>query len=189
MIKRIANFPVLALFLFLLAPATAVGDEALVNLGEPGALVLPLPQDWSHEIGPADADTPPTVILQAPHADIVVLVTPFWAHEGAELDYGTAGSVHRVVERSAVEIAPGAAEARLAIEPIGGGRTGYWFFATDKSLVGRAPVPNEYLYLIQGAVMVGDLLCTFTVLTNDTPSADAELALEMLRNAAHRTGA
>jgi hypothetical protein len=176
------------LFLFASTVAPANASEALVDLGEPGALMLPMPRDWTHEIGPADGDVPPTIILQAPNADTVVLVTPFWAHEGAEPDYGTAGSVHRVVERSAAEIAPGAVEDRLTIEPIGGGRIGFMFFATDKSLVGRTPAPDEYRYLIQGAVMVGDLLCTFTVLTNDKPSADAELALEMLRNAAHRTG-
>jgi len=187
--KSIASFPAFALLLFLLTPATAIAGEALIDLGQPGALMLPLPKGWSHEIGPVDADMPPTVILRTPNADFVVLVTPFWAQEGAEPDYGTAGSVHRVVERSAAEIAAGAVEGQLTIEPVGGGRTGYMFFATDKTPVGRTPAPDEYRYLIQGAVMVGDLLCTFTMLTNDKPSANAELALGMLRNAAHRTGA
>ena len=36
--------------------------------------------------------------------------------------------------------------------------------------------------------MVGKLLCTFTILTNDRPSQDAEQALEMLRTAAHPKG-
>ena len=187
MLKSLASF--LALFLFLLTPATAIASEALVDLGEAGALMLPLPKGWSHEIGPADAGMPPTVIMQTPNAEFVVLLTPFWAQEGAEPDYGTAGSVHRVVERIAAEVAPGAVEGRLRIEPVGGGRTGYMFFATDKTLVGRTPAPDEYRYMIQGALMVGDLLCTFTMLTNDQPSADAERALGMLRNAAHRTGA
>ena len=37
--------------------------------------------------------------------------------------------------------------------------------------------------------MVGDLLCTFTVLTNERPSGIIDAAMMMLRTAAHRTGA
>lgn len=53
-------------------------------------------------------------------------------------------------------------------------------------LLAPSAAPGEYLYLMQGAVMVGKLLCTFTILTNDRASPEAEEALEMLRNAAHR---
>lgn len=97
--------------------------------------------------------------------------------------------MRRIVERSAAEIAPGAVEGKLEIAPIGGGKIGFMFFATDKSLVGRTLQPGEYLYLMQGAVMVGELLCAFTVLTNDNSSAVVARALEVMLNAAHRTGA
>lgn len=189
MIRRISSFPALALLLFLLPTATAAAEEAVIDLGEPGVLVLPLPKDWSHDVSPAGADKPPTAELRAANSDTIVLVTPFWAHDGAEPDYGTADSVRRVVERSAAEIAPGAADRELKILPIGADRIGFMFFATDKSLVGRAPPPGEYKYLLQGAVMVGKLLCTFTYLTNDKSSANIGRTLEVMLNATHRTGA
>lgn len=180
-----------AILLFLLAStvATANADEAVIDLGEPGVLVLPLPKDWSHDISPAGADKPPTAELRAANSDTIILVTPFWAHDGAEPDYGTADSVRRVVERSATEVAPGAADRELKILPIGADRIGFMFFATDKSLVGRTPPPGEYKYLLQGAVMVGKLLCTFTYLTNDKSSANIGRTLEVMLNATHRVGA
>lgn len=181
---------VLTLMAFLLASPSglAVAGEAVIDLGKQGALVLPLPKDWSHDVRSPGIDLPPTVSMRAAKTDTAVLITPLWAVEGAEPDFGTPDSVHRIVERSAAEIAPGAVEGKLKIAPIGGGKIGFMFFATDKSLVGRTPQPGEYLYLIQGAVMVGELLCTFTVLTNDNSPVVVARALEAMLNAAHRIG-
>lgn len=179
---------VLVLITSAVSPAQA--DEFTVDLGEPGILVLDVAAYWSQEVRSPGNDTPPTILLQKDDGErFAMLITPAWAGPAAAPDFGTPGSVRRIVESSAAEIAPGAAEEQLTIEPVGGGRIGFMFFATDKSLVGRTPPPDEYLYLMQGAVMVGKLLCTFTILTNDRPSPDAEQALEMLRSAAHRLGA
>ena len=195
--KRLAaNFPhpkcLLVAVLILLASSVglAQADEFTLNLGEPGTLVLDLAPHWSQEVGSSDNGTPPTVrIYRGDGSHFAMLITPVWAGQDAAPDFGTADSVRRIVESSAAEISPGAAEEHLEIEPVGKGKTGFMFVATDKSLVGRTPQPDEYVYLMQGAVMVGKLLCTFTILTNDRPSPDAEQGLEMLRNATHRVGA
>ena len=188
----VRTFGMLVIALFLLAPSAgqALGDEFSLDLGEAGVLAVDLPQGWSTEVGSSGSDTPPTVAIQQEGSDrFILLITPVWAGPGAAPDFGTPGGVRGIVESSAVEIAPGAVEGQLTVEPIGGGKVGFMFSATDSSLVGRTPAPGEYLYLMQGAVMVGKLLCTFTILTNDRASPEAEEALEMLRNAAHRTGA
>lgn len=183
---------ILALALFLLIPPVelAQAEEFTVDLGEPGILALDAAPYWSQEIRSPGDGLPPTILLRKDGGErFAMLMTPLWAGVTASPDFGTRESVRRIVESSAAEVAPGAAEEQLTIEPVGGGKIGFMFFATDKSLVGRTPPPDEYLYLMQGAVMIGKLLCTFTVLTNDRPSPDAEQALEMLRNATHRVGA
>lgn len=190
MVKRIAGSLALAPLLFLLSSAPAAADEALIDLGEPGILVLPIPAQWNHEVLPGDDGMPPVVRLRAPGEEsFIALVIPVWAQVAEISDFGTPHGVHRIVSNIAIAIAPTSAEGRLKIREIGGGRVGYWFSATDKSLVGRTPPPAEYLYMIQGALLVGELICKFTMLTNDKPSSETEIMFELLRNAAHRTAA
>lgn len=188
MIKQTTG--ILALILFLLTPTVAVSGETLFDLGGPGALMLPLPAGWEHEIIPSGEGMPPTIQLKSEsEASISVLVTAFLVGPGAPANFNSPENIRRVVESFAADATPRAAENKLTVKPIGGGKVGYMFSATDKSLVGRPVPPDEYLYVAQGAVMVGKLLCNFTILTNDRPSPDVDKALEMLRGAVHRTGA
>lgn len=188
MIKRITG--ILALTLFLLTPTVAAADKTIFELGGPGALLLRLPAGWEHEIIPPTEGVPPTIWLKpGAGTSFSVLVTPFTAGPRTPPDFDSPESIRRVVESSAADAVPRALEDKLTVEPIGGGKVGYMYSATDKSLVGRPVAPGEFLYVMQGGVMVGKLLCNFTILTNERPSPDAKKALEMLRNAAHRTGA
>lgn len=185
-----ANRMAVLAFLILWAGEPARADELALDLGAQGILALDMPQGWSSEIRPSGRGAMPTASLTAEGSDrFVVLVTPFWAEVGAAPDFDTDAGVCRIVETGAAEVAPNAVEEQLTIEPIGGGRTGYMYLATDKSLVGRTVPPGQYLYMRQGALMVGKLLCAFTILTNETPSPDSEKALKLLRNAADREGA
>ena len=178
-----------ALLLFLFAPATATADEILVDLGEPGVLVLPLHDGWEYEILPGREDGPPTVRLQPPGGvSFTALITPIWREVADVSDFGTRRGVYRIVGNLATAVSLTSVESQLKIEKFGGRRVGYWFFATDKSLVQQTPPPDEYLYLVQGALMVGDLFCKFTMLTNDKPSRETELMFKLLLDAAHRTG-
>jgi hypothetical protein len=60
------------------------------------------------------------------------------------------------------------------------GRTGpgFYFSATD-----RAPKPDEYKFLTQGVLRVGELSVTFTILTNDGQDAIVKQALDALKGA------
>lgn len=190
MFRRIAGSLVLAPFLFILSSTPAVADEASIDLGEPGILVLPLPVQWEHEMLPASEGGPPTVRLRAPgDVSFVAFVTPVWSDIAKVSDFGTPHGLFRVVGNLATAVAPTSVEGNLIVQAIDGVRIGYWFSATDKSLVGRTPPPAEYLYMVQGALMVGELMCKFTMLTNDKPSSETEIMFELLRNAAHRIGA
>ena len=59
---------------------------------------------------------------------------------------------------------------------------GFYFCATD-----RAPKPGEYKYLTQGTIRVGELLVTFTILTNDGQAGVVSGAMMMLKTARHKS--
>jgi len=87
--------------------------------------------------------------------------------------------VRAIVERSGRERLSSGMEDRLILEDLRGPRVkGYFYRLTD-----RAPKPDEYTYLVQGAMSLRDLLLTFTILTNQAGAAEVTAALEMLRTA------
>ena len=76
---------------------------------------------------------------------------------------------------------PQAAEKTLRLVGLQGASSkGYYFFTTDK-----APKPEEYKYMTQGALVVGDLIVSFTILTNGNHEEIAKEALALLREARH----
>ena len=84
---------------------------------------------------------------------------------------------------------PTAVEEELVLEKIQGrSGAGYFFSATDKSLVGEGqePKPGDYEYATQGILGVGDLLLSFTFLTHQQDSEAMRDALSMLREASQR---
>ena len=168
--------------------------DALLFVPELGSRIEPF--------GPALRDREPGIVkevLPVPNAlrptvgwnggvSFTALITPIWREVADVSDFGTRRGVYRIVGNLATAVSLTSVESQLKIEKFGGRRVGYWFFATDKSLVQQTPPPDEYLYLVQGALMVGDLFCKFTMLTNDNPSRETELMFKLLLDAAHRTG-
>ena len=166
--------------------ADDVSERAYALPGH-GAFVLAVPSAWRHEIGQPKGDIPPTITFRpADGRAFSVMVTPIWPAKNPLAGYNSPDTIRALVEDSAHYLAKSAAEQSFEVVPIGG-MTGFYFSATDSSLVGRTPPPDEYLYLIQGIAAVDDLLCTFTILTNDA-AAPIDLALQMLRTAAHSNG-
>ena len=179
---------VAALLLAACAQPLAAGNE-VVDLGPHGGLALQVPAGWimdRHEV----PDQPLVTLAFGPEVgdEFTVLLTPVWPELGADPDFGSPASVYAIVEAAARDAAADAAERNPEIREFDGGRVGYYFWATDRELAGKSRIPpGEYLHLTQGAVMVGELLCTFTILTNDRPSGIIDAAMMMLRTAAHRT--
>jgi len=70
-------------------------------------------------------------------------------------------------------------EKSAEVRRINGDRNeGYYFSLTDS-----APAPGEYKCMTQGLIRVGDLLISFTVLSNDATQKVRDAALEMLQSA------
>lgn len=71
------------------------------------------------------------------------------------------------------------AEQKLDVKELGPGEwKGYYYRLTDK-----APRPNAYKYMTQGAMSEGTVLFTFTYLTNSEKTFDQEQVLRLLSSA------
>ncbi|MBE9559075.1 MAG: hypothetical protein IMF08_19610, partial [Proteobacteria bacterium] len=162
----------------LLLPSTAAAaDKYVFETGGAGALLLPVSDGWVPKIIPPSSGNPPTIWLKPGAGNsFSVLITPFTAGPTTPPDIGSPESMRRVVESFAADAVPHAVEDQLAVKPIGGENVGYVFSATDKSVVKRPVPPGEFLYITQGVVMVGKLFCNFTILTNERPSPEGEMA-------------
>lgn len=181
---------VAALILAGCAQPLAAGEQ-VVALGPNGGLALQVPAGWTMDKRETP-DDPLVTLTFGPEVgdEFTVLLTPIGPALAADPDFGSPTSVYRIVAAAAQDVAADAAETELEVREFDGGGVGYYFWATDRDLVGKSRIPpGEYLHLTQGAIMVGELLCTFTVLTNERPSGIIDAAMMMLRTAAHRTGA
>lgn len=182
---RLAFFLVLSLVLCRTALAADTTAETSFALPGHGTLIMQLPSGWDHEVRKHPGDFPPTIVLTGFEASpFVVMITPRWAAAGAGDDFGSPKDIHAIVERAAQAAEPQSVEGRLSIVTLGGGKgPGYYFKATD-----RAPKAGDFKYMTQGAVRVGELVCTFTILTNDDKSAVQTKVLNMLSGALQRAG-
>ena len=188
MIARIAVSFAIALLLLASSAGMAKAEYFSVILPDRNALTFPLPPGWTAKLLPREAAAYTTARMQPKDGRrSAVLVTPFVAGPSTPPDFDSPDNIRRAVKSLAADALPRAVEDQLTIEPIGGGKVGYMFSATDKSLAGRLVPPDQFLYVAQGLIVVGKLFCTFTILTNDRPSSDTEQALEMLRDATHHT--
>jgi len=179
-----------ALFLTNCAQPLAAGEK-LVDLGARGALALQVPDGWIMNRREA-AGAPFVTLTFGPEVgdEFSVLLTPIGPEPGADQDFGSPASVYSVVEAAARDAQVHAAETEVKIREFEGNKVGFYFWATKRELAGMSRIPpGEYLHVTQGAVMVGELLCAFTIRTNARPSGIIDAAMLMLRTAVHRTGA
>ena len=148
-----------------------------------GQLHLKIPKGWSDELRTQPGKSPPSIFISGfEGAPFVVYVTPRWPDPHNASDFGTPKSIHEMVAKAAQAAEPESVEGKLSIVTMGGAQgPGYYFDATD-----RAPKPGEFKYMTLGAVGVGNVVCTFTILTNDKNSSVKNEALTMLRHAGWR---
>jgi hypothetical protein len=141
----------------------------------PGSRVLTLgvPGNWAESPEPAQADAPLAISFGPPAGRAFQVLVSVIPQRNGRPD------VRAIVERSGRALLASAMEDRLVLEELRGAQVdGYFFRLTD-----QAPKPDEYKYVVQGAVRLADLLLTFTILTNQPDAPEAETALEMLRAA------
>jgi hypothetical protein len=181
----IRSVKTMAFLLLALAGSQAVADDGglrryvLPNLD---TLELALPAGWQDETDVPPGGTPLTIRLYpAAGSPFEVFVTPE-SPEPTAGDVRDTEALRAAVGDAAARIRPQAVEESIEIRRLqGGSGIGFYFAATD-----RAPQPEEFRCMNQGALQAGELTLWFTILTNDGQEAVVADALAMLQAAVHR---
>ena len=127
---------------------------------------------------PAAAKFPPTIVFTPPESnEFEILITPMWSTRTGAVP--KKDEMQRMVAEVAEAARRQAVERSIPIvEMQGNSGIGYYFSATD-----RAPKSDEFRYMTQGVLRIGELAATFTILTNDGGELIASDALELLKGA------
>ncbi len=162
-----------------LAAATKTGKrERRYPLGDYGSLRIEFPSSWKDEVQQV-ANVPPTIFLTpTPDNASLALISPIW---GVKKEALQEEAIRESVQRSAEKAKSQSVEKTL--KPVGlqgASGKGFYFFSTDK-----APKPGEWKYMTQGVLVVGELMVTFTILTNDKQSEVIKETLTILKEARH----
>ena len=146
---------------------------------EHGTLELKVPASWKGEVHKPQANMPPTLIFNpAKGNDFRVLITVLWSKTG-EQGFNSPDKVRTLVEKDGQKLLPDAVETKIVLQEIQGvDHTGYCFSVTDK-----APDPGEYRYMTHGAIGVGNLLISTTILHRVKESESVKETLSALREA------
>jgi hypothetical protein len=168
------------LFAVLSLAMAADGQTKRYALPDKTSLELTIPAGWHDEVKQGESGTPPTIAFTPGEgARFQVFVTPIWRPR-PEVPVASAAQIRESVQRAADQLKRQVAESFLPLEELTGAKgPGYYFSATDK-----APKPDEFQYLTQGMLLVGELAVTFSILTNDGQAMVRDEALAMLRSAA-----
>ena len=154
-------------------------NERRYPLGDYGFFRVDILSSWKDELQQPPNRLPPTIVLSpADGKTFLILITPIWS---AKKELLREEAIKEIVQKSVERVRPQTVEKIIQlVELRGTSGKGYYFFSTDK-----APKPDEYKYMTQGALVVGDLIVSFTILTNGNHEEVAKEALTILREARH----
>lgn len=157
---------------------TAARRYELPNLD---SVELVVPPAWVETVDQPDDGGPPTIQFRPREGPAFeIYITPDWPEPGQTAT--DPDTLREIVRDQAERMRDQAVEQTLDIRRLQGtSGVGFYFVATD-----RAPKPEEFKTMNQGALQVGDLTVMFTILTNDGQDAVVEEAFAMLKSAVHR---
>ncbi len=162
------------------AEATAARNYAL---GQHGSLQLTVPASWKDKVSQPPNGLPPTILfVPESGAAFKVLLTPIWTdRSGAQLP--VAAEIRKKVELAAEQAKAQVLDMAVTVEEMKGSTgVGFHYAATD-----RTPTPGEFKRMDQGMLRVGDLLISFTILSQDGSDPVNRAAMAMLEGAVHST--
>ncbi|MCX5848044.1 MAG: hypothetical protein NTW65_01145 [Deltaproteobacteria bacterium] len=172
---------VLCLVLFFIA-SIAIAEETRKNtypLPNHGSIQFNVQSNWQDDLLTDSNGLPPTIkFTQKSGSPFKILVTPIWAaNEYTQLPDGN--KLRNTVQSMADKVKSQAIEKNIELkELVSSSAHGYYFSLTDS-----APKPGEFKYLTQGSIRVGDLIATFTILTNDGQDRFISDGLALMKSA------
>lgn len=161
-------------------PATPIVERAFVVPGR-GTLVVPVPAAWGFRAKQPQEMQPRDLEFMDSESDAKLLVTI--APDARPALKGDPNT-RKFVESARDAARPGAAETDLPlVELKGRGGNGWYFFATDRNLADKPPRPEDWKYLRQGALLIGESLVFFSMFSNVKDGAAPEAGLRALSEA------
>jgi len=159
--------------------AAAEGESKSYPLPDNSRLQLSVPPGWQDEVHAKEGSNPASIFFTPREGPgFKVIVTPVGR---TRPDANTAIQLRLAVQQAADKVKPQAAEAILTAEEFTGAPgPGYYFSASD-----AAPKEGEFKYLSQGMLLVGEVVVSFGILTNDGQAKVKEQAFSMLKGASH----
>jgi len=183
--NQAARRQMLALGVFL-SLAIGIASEAATTFGVKkkyvipayGELELTLQKVWKDRLKPSPMNLPPTIEI-SPNTgqEFVMLLTPV-APQKAKIE---PSDLRSGVQQMSRQAAAQSVEKKALIKEFKGEQAeGYYFSLTDS-----APAPGEYKFMTQGLSKVGEMLVSFTILSNDSTQKHREAGLEVVRTATY----
>lgn len=176
--QRIAPF--LMLGIFLLAHDTTLAEPHVFSIGDANAIELDIPDAWSSTPQGSDADGGIAIrIVPSDDLPLVLFVTLLTPEEDIP---DPMLSMKSIVENTAARLQEVSEEANLALQELNGPYCkGFYVSSTDRTV--ERPSMDDFKYIDQGLVKLGDLFMTFTVLTNMKDAPERGEALGIVRSA------
>jgi len=161
----------------------ALAEETEIERSYPlpghGVLIMKVPAAWHELVAQPNAAIPPTIKLTpASDTSFTYILTPLWPVPGMPENFGTPDHLRTLVGDYAKQVAGSTIEKKIDLKELTGTNTIYYFNATHKDTKSGA---NKYM--TQGAVRVGTLVVTFTLLTKEKDPALARQAMALLQTA------
>lgn len=165
----------------LAALAAASGWSAQsVPVGASGELSFRLPTGWTSSVGGAAATAPTITVRPAGERDAVLLMTAMPRRPDEAL---SDLELRRLVEARGEAALSTALQDRLELVRVrGAGASGYLYHLTDRQEEAGA---GDYREARQGALLVGELLVSVTILSHSGDGESVDEALAVLSSARH----
>jgi hypothetical protein len=161
-------------------PATPTVERAFVIPGR-GTLVVPVPAAWGYRAKKPEQMQPRELEFMDSESDAKLLVTLLPDARRALKGEPTAKAL---VESARDSAKAGALEADPQLAALKGrGGEGWYFFVTDRTLVDKPPRPEDWKYLRQGALLMGESLLFFSMFSNVKDGAAPEAGLRAVSEA------
>ncbi|MFI5305350.1 MAG: hypothetical protein ACHQYP_11225 [Nitrospiria bacterium] len=146
-----------------------------------GLFELLVPSSWIDSVQQPPGNLPPTIrFVAATGNPFELLVTLLWSQKPGE-NINEPSKIKAMITNIGQNILPTAIEKELKVfELKNGDSVGYYYVVTDK-----APRPGDCPIMVQGAIGIGELQLSFTLLENQKETIEQRTALNMLINGKH----
>ncbi|HKQ60279.1 MAG TPA: hypothetical protein VJS92_03275 [Candidatus Polarisedimenticolaceae bacterium] len=159
------------------------GETRSFSFRQWGSVAVDVPAGWSAEIHGVDDPSGPAIQFTPPgEVPLELLFSPL------PLPVGTDGSqwLESMIERTRRKMGEIAVEHELPVHELrGSGMIARYVSATDRTV--ERPSNVDFKYCSQGHGIIGQLIVTFTILSNLKDAPEHTTALEIVRSAQHRS--